>query len=102
LIEADTAALNERGLAQYDDIDVLPGVQVNGQLTATEHGADLGTLQFSLEALQTVLEERGNREPIDGFAPEQQFVIAYTATFRVAMRDKYLSRLVMIEEDAPV
>jgi predicted metalloendopeptidase len=60
--EADTAAfqaLNGRVVAQYDAIEVLPGVTVDGQITVGENVADLGGLQVAHDALMNALGATG-------------------------------------------
>lgn len=52
-------ALNDEVVAQYDRIEVLPDLFINGQLTVTENVADLGGIQVAYEALGNYLESQG-------------------------------------------
>ena len=55
-------ALNERVAAQYGAIEVLPGLNVNGQITVTENVADLGGVQVAYDALEVYLAAQGEAE----------------------------------------
>ena len=60
--EADVASfgeLNGRVVAQYDAIEDLPGVNVDGQITVGENVADLGGLQVAHDALLNALGATG-------------------------------------------
>ncbi|CAA9557065.1 MAG: hypothetical protein AVDCRST_MAG19-1320 [uncultured Thermomicrobiales bacterium] len=60
--EADATAfqaLNERVVAQYNGIEVLPGVTVDGQITVGENVADLGGLQVAHDALMNAIGATG-------------------------------------------
>ena len=52
-------ALNQDLVAQYDAIEVLPDLFVNGQITVTENVADLGGVETAYDALQSLLAEEG-------------------------------------------
>ena len=54
-------ALNQALVAQYDEIEVLPDLFVNGQITVTENVADLGGIETAYDALQNVLAQKRKR-----------------------------------------
>ena len=56
--------LNERVAAQYGAIEVLPGLNVNGQITVTENVADLGGVQVAYDALEVYLAAQGQIEAL--------------------------------------
>ncbi|MDQ3695137.1 MAG: M13 family metallopeptidase [Chloroflexota bacterium] len=71
-------ALNDLVVAQYDAIEVLPDVFINGQLTVTENVADLGGIQVAYDALSNYLDGQGESidavligpaEPVAGATP---------------------------------
>jgi putative endopeptidase len=93
-------ALNEDVVAQYDEVEVLPDVFVNGQLTVTENVADMGGLQVAFDALQLALQESDPGE-IDGLTQAQRFFIAAAQVWREKMRDAALLSQVQSDEHAP-
>lgn len=52
-------ALDDLVVQQYDEIEVLPDVFINGQLTVTENVADLGGIQVAYDGLSNYLEGQG-------------------------------------------
>jgi putative endopeptidase len=66
--------------AQYGGYEVLPGVNINGELTLSENIADLGGLTIAYNAFKKALAK--NPQPaIDGFTPEQRFFLSYARSF---------------------
>jgi predicted metalloendopeptidase len=86
--------------AQYSAIEVLPGVNVDGELTITENVADLGALQIAHDALQTALAEVGDPGAIDGLTQDQRFFIAYAFSWAAKARDEFLRTQVMTDWSA--
>jgi putative endopeptidase len=86
-------ALNDDLAEQYDQIEVLPGEFINGQITVTENAADLGGIETAYDALQTTLAIEGatpNSALGVPYTPEQQFFIAAATVWRGEMRDEAL------------
>ena len=54
--------LNQLVVEQYGAVEVLPGVNVDGQLTVTENVADLGGVQVAYDALELYLAAQGDAE----------------------------------------
>ena len=52
--------LNARVVEQFGAVEVLPGVNVDGQLTVTENVADLGGVQVAYDALDIYLTAQGD------------------------------------------
>ncbi len=79
-------------IAQFDAIEVLPGINANGAFTLGENIADQGGLRVAYTALQ---EAKGGVEPelIDGYTAEQRFYIGYAALWAQNIRDKEIERL---------
>lgn len=94
-------ALNAEVAAQYSEIEVMPGLSVDGQLTVTENVADMGGLQIAWDALQLALQQDGDPGEIDGYTQAQRFFIAYAQSWRAIFRDEYLQTLVQSDEHAP-
>jgi predicted metalloendopeptidase len=88
-------------VAQYDAIEVLPGLNVDGSLTIGENIADMGGLQIAYDALQAELKESGDPGPIDGLTQDQRFFLAHAFNWAQLARDEYLTTLVKTNEHAP-
>jgi putative endopeptidase len=96
-------ALNQDLVAQYDAIEVLPDLFINGQLTVTENVADLGGIETAYDAFQSLLEEESAAaEPgstaassagddVADLTPDQRFFIAAATVWRGKMRDEALT-----------
>lgn len=93
--------LNDRVVAQYGEIEVLPDLFVDGQLTVTENVADMGGLQVTYDALMIALSTGGDPGPIDGFTQEQRFFIAAASTWRTVVRDEVLTTAVLADVHSP-
>lgn len=102
--EADQTAfqaLNDKVVAQYDKVEVLPGEFVDGQLTVTENVADLGGLQAAFDALQLALPQNGDPGEIDGLTQAQRFFIAAAQVWREKIRDEALQAQLQSDPHAP-
>lgn len=91
--EADLAAfqaLNDEVVAQYGQVEVLPGLFIDGQMTVTENVADMGGVQTAYDALQLALAQDGDPGEIDGLTQAQRFFIAAAQTWREKVRDAAL------------
>ena len=80
---------------QYDQFIVLDSIKANGKLTLGENIADLGGLNVAYHALK--MELTGNEKPIDGFAPEQRFFLAYAHLWAQNIRDEEKLRLTKVD-----
>ncbi len=88
---------------QYDVIEVVPGVHLNGKLTLGENLADLGGLRLALMAwLQKAdaahVEMAAKR---DGYTPEQRFWIAYAQQWCSETRPEALRTQAQTDPHAP-
>ena len=72
-------ALADSLAAQFDRIEVAPGVHANGRFTLGENIADQGGLRVSHTAYHNSLKDAGTPEGtvIGGFTPDQRFYLAY-------------------------
>ncbi|MEA2527791.1 MAG: putative endopeptidase [Thermomicrobiales bacterium] len=94
-------ALTVEVVSQYGAIEVLPGLNVDGELTIGENIADMGGLQIAYDALQATLKESGDPGPIDGLSQDQRFFIAFAFSWAEESRDEFLTTLVKTNEHAP-
>ena len=77
--EADAEAFNalaDKLVAQFDSIEVAPGLRANGRLTLGENIADQGGLRVAYTAYHNSLGDSIAPE-IDGFQPDQRFYLGY-------------------------
>lgn len=102
--EEDLAAFTERGdalAAQYDGIEVLEGVNVNGKFTLGENIGDLGGVLGAYDGLQKFYAENGRPENIDGFTPEQRFFMSWATVWRTLTRDEALRTQIKTDTHSP-
>jgi predicted metalloendopeptidase len=93
--------LNDAAVAQYSEIEVLPGVFIDGQITVPENVADLGGTQIAYDGLQMYLDTHGDPGEIDGFTQEQRFFISAATVWREEIRDELLTTQVKTDVHAP-
>ena len=62
--------------AQYDAIEIQPGLHANGKLSLGENIADHGGVSIAYSALLNSFEGK-HPEPIDGFTAEQRFFLGF-------------------------
>ncbi|HEY5809238.1 MAG TPA: M13 family metallopeptidase [Povalibacter sp.] len=98
--EAAFKKLVDALVAQYDQYDALPGLKVNGRLTAGENIGDLGGLTVALEAYHMSL--AGKPAPVlDGFTGDQRFFLSWSQAWRELNRDEALRNQVMSNPHSP-
>ncbi|WP_350287205.1 M13-type metalloendopeptidase [uncultured Croceitalea sp.] len=85
---------------QYNNYEVLPGVNVSGEFTLGENIGDLGGLSIALKAYKMSL--NGEEAPeMDGFTAEQRIFIGYAQAWRNKMRDEALRVQVTTDPHSP-
>ena len=77
--------------AQFDEVEVLPGLHANGQLTMGENIADHGGLSIAFTALQNAW-NGVHPKPIDGFTAEQRFYLGYARVWAQNITDEEIAR----------
>lgn len=85
---------------QYDAYRVADGVPVNGKLTLGENIADLGGLSIALDAYRLALAREG-RKDIDGFTPEQRFMLGFSLFERERTRPEFAKTQVLTDPHSP-
>jgi putative endopeptidase len=99
----DSARFEERAAvlgAQYDALEPLPGVNVNGKLTMGENIADLGGLLLALDAYKMSL--NGQEAPVlDGLTGEQRVFLGWAQAWREKIRDEALTQQVTTDPHSP-
>ena len=102
--EADLKAFTERGdalAAQYDGVEVLDSVTVNGKFTLGENIGDLGGLLGAYDGLQRYYKENGRPGKIDGYTPEQRFFMSWATVWRTKSRDESLRTQIKTDPHSP-
>lgn len=74
----------------FSNIEVLPGLKANGELTLGENIADHGGLQVSFLALQKAMAENPLGKDEHGFTPEQRFFLSYANVWAENTRDEQI------------
>jgi putative endopeptidase len=84
-------ALGQKLVAQFNEVEILPGVHANGQYTLGENIGDHGGLSIAFTAMQNAM--KGKRPIIDGYTPEQRFYLSYGAIWAQNITDQEKARL---------
>ena len=85
-------ALGDKLAAQFDAVEVLPGVHANGRFTLGENIGDHGGLSIAYSAMENALKGK-NPGLIDGFTPAQRFYLSYGAIWAQNITDQEKARL---------
>ncbi|MCF0166913.1 MAG: M13 family metallopeptidase [Bacteroidales bacterium] len=90
----DRARFEERThqlAAFFDQIEVLPGLKANGQLTCGENIADHGGLEVAFQAFRNATQAQP-LETVEGLTPEQRFFLAYASVWGQHVREAEMRR----------
>ena len=84
--------------AQFDEVEVLPGVHANGAYTLGENIADQGGLRVAYTAWLDSQKKKGvditsEEAKIDGFDPSQIFYMNYANLWATNIRDEEIRNL---------
>ena len=81
---------------QYSEVEILPGVHANGELSLGENIADHGGVSVAYTALHNALKGK-EIAPIDGLTSDQRFFIAYAHVWAQNATDEEKSRLTKLD-----
>ncbi len=102
----DEQKFNDRAdceVKQYDAIEAVPGVHLNGKLTLGENLADLGGLWLAwlawLDQAQTAHVDKNAKT--DGYTPDQRFWVAYAQQWCTQTRPEQLRTQAETDPHAP-
>ena len=90
-------ALGDKLVAQFDEVEVLPGVHANGRYTLGENIGDHGGLSIAYTAMENALKASGKTAPIDGFTPAQRFYMSYGAIWAQNITNQEKARLTNLD-----
>jgi putative endopeptidase len=102
--DTDLANFTDRGNAlvkQYDAIEVLDSVFVNGKFTLGENIGDLGGVLAAYDGLQRLYKEIGRPEDIDDLTAEQRFFMSWATVWRTKQREESLRNQVKTDPHTP-
>ena len=85
-------ALGDKLVAQFDEVEVLPGVHANGRYTLGENIGDHGGLSIAYTAMENAMAGKPVKH-IDGFTPAQRFYLSYGAIWAQNITDEEKARL---------
>ncbi len=89
-------ALGDKLAAQFDAVEVLPGVHANGRYTLGENIGDHGGLSIAYTAMENAT--AGKKDPmIDGFTRAQRFYLSYGAIWAQNITDQEKARLTNLD-----
>ena len=97
--EEDAKNFKERAQVLVDwfnAIEILPGLQADGQLTLGENIADHGGLQIAFQAFHNATKAAPLKEE-NGFTPEQRFYLAYANVWAGNIREEQMRLLTRID-----
>jgi len=102
--EADLENFTQRGnalAAQYDSVEVLDSVFINGKFTLGENIGDLGGVLGAYDGLQRLYKEIGRPEDIDGLTAEQRFFMSWATVWRTKQREESLRNQIKTDPHSP-
>ena len=86
---------------QYSTFEVLPGKNVNGQLTLGENIADLGGVKLAFYAYRNLRKGASPRQVADGFTEDQQFFLGIGQAWCGKARDAEVERRLATDPHSP-
>ena len=101
--ETDKANFKKRTAVMrrfFDQVEVLPGLNANGQPTLGENIADHGGLNIAFQALQNAMKTHPLPSK-DGFTPEQRFFLSYGLIWANNIREEMLRKQVQTDPHSP-
>ena len=81
---------------QYGEVEVVPGLMANGELTLGENIADHGGISIAWTALHNAVGEN-IPAPIDGLTMEQRFFLGYAHVWAQNITDEESARLTKLD-----
>jgi len=89
-------ALGDKLVAQFNEVEVLPGIKANGRYTLGENIGDHGGLSIAFTAMENAT--AGKKDPmIDGFNRAQRFYLSYGAIWAQNITDQEKERLTNLD-----
>lgn len=93
--------LGKNLIAQFDSIEALPGVKLNGEFTLGENIGDLGGVFSAYDGLMKQMAEEGDPGIIDGYNQQQRFFISWATIWRQLIREEALRNRIKTDPHSP-
>ncbi|QCE33873.1 M13 family metallopeptidase [Acetobacteraceae bacterium] len=92
----------DRLISQYSQIELMPGLHINGKTTLGENIADLGGLTLALEAYKNQAQLKGIslEQRLDGWSGTQRVFLGWAQIWREKIRPDALRQLTLTNEHA--
>ncbi|MDD0813005.1 M13 family metallopeptidase [Curvibacter sp. HBC28] len=90
---------NQQLVAQFNQIQLLPGLPLDGALTLGENTADLGGLTLAHAALHRTLKGR-SLPPVDGLSTDQRCFVAWSQLWIYKAREERIRFLAAVDYHA--
>lgn len=93
--EEDAARFKQRTAKMVDyfnNLEALPGLKCNGELTLGENLADHGGLMVAHQAFHNAM-RKNPLKTVDGFTPDQRFFLSYGLIWATNARDESIRQL---------
>ena len=81
---------------QFSEVEVVPGVKANGELTLGENIADHGGVSVAWTAFHNAIGDQVPA-PIDGFTADQRFFLGYARVWAQNITDEEKARLTKLD-----
>ena len=87
--------------AQYDAIEPIPGLHINGKLTMGENIGDLSGVETAYGAWRKYVAAHGEPPVIDGLTGDQRFFMGYAQVWRGMRREGAVREQLLTDPHSP-
>lgn len=99
--EEQFRTLGQRLVAQYDSVEALPGITLNGEFTLGENIGDLGGVFSAYDGLMMAIAEDGEPGDVDGFDQTERFFMSWATIWRGIIREEALVNRIKTDPHSP-
>ena len=99
--EKEFRALGANLIAQFDSVEALPGIMLNGEFTQGENIGDLGGVFSAYDGLMAEISKNGDPGMIDGFDQKQRFFLSWSTIWRQLIREEALKNRIKTDPHSP-
>ena len=102
--EEDETEFRAKGanlIAQFDSVEALPGIYLNGEFTQGENIGDLGGVFSAYDGLMADIAKNGDPGMIDGFDQRQRFFLSWATIWRQLIREEALKNRIKTDPHSP-